>query len=571
MPPLGRRPLLLLACALLLTAAATAHKLGNELVWDDLYVIEQGEVIHDWAHLPDVMANRTMYASVAPDATAGAATGVDTWRPVTLATFMWDSTISGRDPIAYHVTNLLLHLGCVTLLFFLARRLLPERHRPLAPFAAAWFGVTPLLGEAHVWIDGRSDPLCALFGLAALLLWCRAQDEGVSGVLRWVGFVGSALLFLAGLLSKEVLLLALPAVVLFPFDHPTPLRERLRRASGFIVTGLLYLGLRAQVLSGLRTHQNPDQLMAALLRLPALLLDGLLELLVPTRVHVRLLLEDYNALGPAVLGALFLPVLALAILLIAYRRRAPLLSWGALLYACTLAPAAIIATLLWPGFGRYLYLPAVGVAVALASGAGWLLDRPALRDRRWLLGALGGVYLIALGVRLHFWVYDWHDEETLWTRTAEECPDRSHGHGFLGMTLLEQDRPGEAVPELLKADQLAPDRPRYLKQLGWAFYAMGETNASLNIAATGIERYDGAPAFQLLAAHNLRAARPDLAVHHLLECLRRSPADPGCRQLVRELCADPAWGAICRATLEQSLEEASDAELEAAVRPLLGG
>ena len=57
-------------------------------------------------------------------------------------------------------------------------------------------------------------------------------------------------------------------------------------------------------------------------------------------------------------------------------RSQPLLLWSALWFACTLAPTALVTTRLWPGFGRFLYLPAslgliglVDAAFALAAKA----------------------------------------------------------------------------------------------------------------------------------------------------------------------------------------------------------
>ena len=139
---------------------------------------------------------------------SGGPTAVDTYRPVTLATFMWDASLSGAAPWAYHLTNLLAHLCCVWLVQRLACVMLPEADRAFAWVGAAWFALSPLPAEAHVWINGRSDIFTTLFGLLAVLAWRRALAAVRGKALAW--HIAATVSFLCGLLSKEVLLLCIP-------------------------------------------------------------------------------------------------------------------------------------------------------------------------------------------------------------------------------------------------------------------------------------------------------------------------------------------------------------------------
>ena len=525
-----RRDLALLGVVLVAVALAASPALGNDFVWDDLYVIEHGTVIHDWSNLPDVLTSRTLFASSQHGALP-AAPSVDTWRPVTVVTFMIDSTLSGRDPVAYHVTNMLAHLGCVLLVFFVARRMLPVERRAHAVLGAAWFGLTPFLGEAHLWINGRSDLFCTLFGLSAILVWRSALDaEGSRG--RAAKNAGAAALFALGLLSKEVLLLALPALLFFPEPDRVRFGARLRRLAPLLVASAAYLGARAVVLTGIRAGSGV-QLVAAAVRLPVLLLDGLAHALVPTSVYVRSLDDDYRALGLTLVLALGAVAVLLGVLVFRVRRRAPLVAWSLFLYASTLAPAAVIATMLWPGFGRYLYLPCAALAVGLSDAAGRL--HRFLRESRPELAriATAGVvaYLALLGVRLHLFAYDFRDEDALYESVIAAAPERAHGWGWLGMTRNEQGRPAEAVPLLERADRLAPHRPRYLRALAEARLAAGDVQGALDAAATGIGRYEDTAPFHYVAARALSQVRPDLAARHVEECLREDPAHRGCRVL----------------------------------------
>ncbi len=560
-----RRDLLLLGAALLAVVGATAHRLDNGFVWDDLTVIVRGDVIHDMANLPEVFTHRTLYVSEGFDA-ADDAIGVDTYRPITLATFFVDSALSGRRPLAYHLTNLFTHLACVVLVFFLGRRLLDPRRRHLAPLAAAVFGLTPHLAEAHVWIDGRSDLFATLFGVSSLLVYLRgrdAQDARESATPRPVVlFALSGVLFLLGLLSKEVLLLALPAFALFPRKSQKSQESQESRESDdsgaaievgaplsslpslsslrsnasltsllpLVAAAVVYLALRVSILSGLRTHSDPKQLLAALVRLPVLLAEGALELTVPMRVYVHSMSEDYRALGLTVVLAIGAVVVVVLLAVFRKRREQPAFAWSVVWYASTLAPAAVIATLVWPGFGRYLYLPFAGLAPGLVDllGAGFAVlvaRRPGIR------GALKfavAAYLLALGLRLALYTTDYHDERSLWGSVVEAAPERSHGWGYYGATLLEEGDAAAAVPALRRAVDLDPSEPRYLSQLGWALLVSGDRQGALDVAATGLHRFQPAGGFHALAAEALLPVRPDLAAGHVATCLTEEPGRPDC-------------------------------------------
>jgi len=83
--------------------------------------------------------------------------------------FWIDARLFGRHAAGFHVVNLLLHAGCVLLLWRLLRRLFPNRS------GAAWlttlvFAVHPLHAEAVVGVVGRAELWAAFWCLLAYLL-----------------------------------------------------------------------------------------------------------------------------------------------------------------------------------------------------------------------------------------------------------------------------------------------------------------------------------------------------------------------------------------------------------------
>ncbi len=540
-----------LALPLLLVAVAlpVLPKLQNGFVYDDQRVIVESDFIHDPDNAARAFTNHTLIAAGQPGQHS-----VDSYRPLTLLTFFWDAQLSGRDPLSYHLTNLALHLACVALLFVFARRLFDDAR--WAGFAAGFFGLSPWLGEAHVWINGRSDPACAAFGLASLLMFRRAL-EARSQRTRALASVASALLFFLGLLCKEVLLLALPAFVL-TMDAGSGIRQRLRATLPLVVSAAAYLAIRMTVLSGLRAAADGRQLAQALARLPLLWIDGLSKLLLPAPPYLRSMAEDYDRLSSGWAIAALAIAIALAYLAYRFRRRVPLLGFGLALYALTLAPAAVIATMSWGGFGRYLYLPAVGIAIALTAllRAGLSSEHLDHRRRR-LIGMGAAGYLVVLGAVLALSVPMYHDEESYFSAAIEAAPDNALGYSLMGTTREQQEHFAEAAGLYRHALALDPRRPKYATALGGVLLALGDDAGARAVAEDYLPRVPptARDSFHAIVIGSVFTSDPPLAVEHLVTCLESQPESERCRRWARVLSTHPELARVYRPLLDAARRE----------------
>ena len=433
-----RRSALALVIVLALSALCTLHKLGNRAVWDDVQILAQAADVHAHGGAWRAFTGSTLDALLG-DRQSAAAQELDLFRPFALLSFLLGDALGGSDPPLHHLMNTLLHVASVWLVYLLARRLVPGDAR-VALLSAACFGVTPVLTEAHVWISGRFDLLSTCLGLLALLLWRREQDAADGArAKRFALQIAAAVAWLAGLLSKEPLLFVLPAIVLWPAPGHG-LRARLRETLPLWLASAVYLAWRALALAhaSVAGTAGAKPLLAAA-HLPALLLDGALHVIVPLDVYSRALNEDYAALGaPGLIACGVLLVLVCALVWRA-RRAHPVLAWSWLWFVCALAPTALVTTRLWPGFGRFLYLPSSLGLVGAADFAIACAARAQPRLQR-VLRVTAIAYLGVLCVRSYVAVYDWASDETLFQAIIRAAPERSHGYGFLGMTYLEQRR-----------------------------------------------------------------------------------------------------------------------------------
>ena len=510
-----------LAGLLIVTAATLLPVFGNGFVYDDTDVIEHGEVIHDPANLPAVFSHPAMYVSSA----GSSPKAFDTYRPMTLISFFWDSAISGHDPFAYHMTNLLMHLLCVVLVFLLVQRLVGREAWVFALLGAAWFALSPHPNTAQIWINGRSDLFCTAYGLGSILVWRRALTARTTP--DRVGLhILAGLLFLAGLLSKETLLMVVPVLWLWPQpDGSVSARQRITNTSPILAASGLYLMLRVIILGGVRASGGGGHIATALGHLAPVELEGLLGALWPRRLYLRFMSDEIGSLGGFELTLLAMLLLITLGTLWRLRRRAPIVTWGIVWFGFCLAPAALIAGMLWPGFGRYLYLPCAGLAAALASVASAAWTR--LPRWRGVLAVVAVAYLAVLGVNLRGWVRDFRDVETLYGATITRNPEGPHAYGWLGIAYRKQGRHEDSIGPLTIAHQLAPNTARYTHHLLYSLVETGRGDAAIDLAKDCVHQHaTDAEECHLLLYSTYQMTDPELAIGHLLDCTNdtREPA-----------------------------------------------
>ncbi len=526
------RPLVFKLGALFLVLCCSTlpvlHKFRNGLVYDDSAVIH-GPLIHQPARLPEVFATHAMLAQGSSEIQA-----LDTYRPIAIASFFWDAWLSGKELWSYHLTNLALHLGCVACLFILCLELVPQASLFSVSFATLFFGLSPQLAEAHVWINGRSDPMATLFGLSAMLSWRAAQRAHGSrrGVLL---HLAAGTLFLLGLLSKEVLLMVTPALLFWPESRATSLRERIRNCASFIAASTLYLTLRVWALQGMKASASPTHLREALTNLPVLWIDGLVELLAPSRLYLRSMHAEYAHLSAGQGLALATLVALLGLGAARIRNRTPVLTWSLGWFALCIAPAAMISTLNWPGFGRYLYLPCAGLALGICESI-MIVDGVASRASSPRLApllrvALAG-YLTSHAFSLATVTSDYRNNLTLFGAVVRANPSSAYGHGWLGVSLRDDGHPAEAIPWLERALNLGGFEPRYARSLIRAHLALGQYELAEDLARDAVSRSHHDPHVgSEMRAQLIRALAPRSPVQAmavLCECLDFAPQARPC-------------------------------------------
>jgi len=129
------------------------------------------------------------------------------YHPLTSLSYALEYHFFKLNPYAYHLTNLILHLFNIILVFIFVRKLTDKKIIPLV--ASFLFAVHPMHVESVAWISERKDMLYTFFYLSSLIIYLRFLKEN-----KPLLYVFSFFLFLFSLMSKSAAV-SLPLILIF--------------------------------------------------------------------------------------------------------------------------------------------------------------------------------------------------------------------------------------------------------------------------------------------------------------------------------------------------------------------
>ena len=362
------------------------------------------------------------------------------YRPLLTLSFLFNYSVlgNGTDPYGYHWFNFILHAVNIMLVYALGLAIF--KRIPVALLLSALWGLHPVLTESVTNIVGRSDMLAAFGVLAGLL--CHRKAIEAAGVRKaaWLVAIGCAAA--VGIFSKEsgIVLLGAFAVYDFTFGRAASWRSRLPSYAAAAIPILVYLYLRAQVLAN-TPHQATPFYEHPLLyagfwtaRMTAIKVIGRYFglLLWPAQLSWD---YGYNAVplfgwsvgnwedGKAI-AALLACVAAAAVAIRSWRSRKPVFFAVAFLFV-TIAPVSNLVIRIGGPMGeRFLYLPSVGllVAVVWAFDELWRRAKTGRPAYRYVAGACLSALLVGCAARTYDRNGDWLDPQRFWLSGAAAAP-----------------------------------------------------------------------------------------------------------------------------------------------------
>jgi hypothetical protein len=401
----GRTSLALAVAALVLvTIGVYSLSIRNEFTnWDDDRYVLQNPYLGDLSTSALAKVFSTFFQG--------------NYHPLTLLSLDIDYALSGKNPLAYHAINMLLHAGNTVLVFLLI--LVLTRDRRIAYFTALLFGVHTLHVESVAWASERKDLLYAVFflgGLIAYSKYCLCN--------RGTLYALSLLLFGLSLLSKgQAAAMPLSVMAIDWLVRKKPFsRQSLLEKIPFFALAIIFgiVAILAQRTGGAIKE------VALIYRVPVACYGYavyILKLFLP--LHLSAMYPYPFAATGAIpvlwfFGSLGVIACVAALFIRSIGRGDKLTAFGIIFFTATIAftlqllpvGRAIVAD-------RYTYIPSIGFCLIIA--ASYRAIKPGgVLEKAWIVCIVA--YIGLLSVLTWQRIGIWHDSFTLWSDCIAKEP-----------------------------------------------------------------------------------------------------------------------------------------------------
>lgn len=453
------------------------------------------------------------------------------WHPFTMLSYMADTSLYGRSAGGYHLTNMLIHIANVVLLFLLLRELTGALGA--SAFVAALFAVHPLHVESVVWIASRKDVLSTFFFLLLLFAYggyVRDPTRARYGVMMmWM---------MCGLLSKAMLV-TVPALLLLLDYWPLGRYEDVHRERAAYFRRFRKLLIEKAPLFALAVvfsiitvaTQSSAGTMTSIADLPLLsrLANGLhaygfylSKTLAPSGL-APFYPHGGNQVSFLFAGVSLAVMVGITIVSLLTIRRAPYIFVGWFWFVGMLAP---VSGLMQAGIqsyaDRYTYVPLIGIFIAVAWGSRDLMRG---RPRLVLEGRAMAATVVLACVVLSWWqVGRWRDDVTLFEHTLSVTEENYVAHMILGNAYFKDDRTEDAITQYTRALSIEPNDVSTYTSMGVALSAQGRDNAAQKAYETALAMDpDHLPTHGHFGAMLLRQGRIEAAAGHFEKALELDP------------------------------------------------
>jgi len=354
------------------------------------------------------------------------------YRPILILSFMVDALTGGGSPVAYHFTNIVLHLLASWLIFCLFLQHGISRRSSF--LLSLVYVVHPINVSVIAWIPGRNDSLLAIFAFSSFIFWMKFAASKRSKFIIY-----HLLFFSLALMTKEngIVIPALAGIyiALFPGDHRKfPHWKIVTGWSSIILSWIVW---RVVIL------ENPQSLVlqsfGSILKSVVVIFTITIERIIfPIHQYVSPNLLDASP----VTGALFLPILVYFIIIFKFKNFRKVI-FGGLWFILFLVIPEMWVSIFGIGYTyeHRLYLPLFGFLLIISQ-----ITLPAeFNLHKYKFYALFLLVFIMYSTKTVFRQNVYKNTETYSGALASESPTMPFASEFRGSILLENGKDEEAI------------------------------------------------------------------------------------------------------------------------------
>lgn len=392
------------------------------------------------------------------------------YHPFTMLSLGFNYAVSKLDPYSYFLTNLIIHILNVLLVFWFVY-LISKKNIHVSTFVALIFAIHPMHVESIAWATERKDVLYTFFFLGGLITYIFYLDTK-----KAIYYGATFILAACSMFSK-------PAAIIFPLvliaidyyrDGNFNIKASLNKIPLFLVAAwFMYMTLIAQ------TQDNSiigDFKKYGILERFAFACQGFLIYIIKFFVPYHLAtFHPYPK--PIGIMTYISPLLIIGLLvgIFFWKEKRRLLTFGLLFYFINL-----ILVLQFFSIGdalyaeRYTYVPYISLAFVL----GMLIFEGNMKLNRNLAWGIIGACCIGYAYVANARVAVWKGNETLWTDMIEKYPQSDRGYYDLANYYAEKNEYDKAIANFSTAIKVGTDYKTYINR-GLAYSKMKNYQAAL--------------------------------------------------------------------------------------------
>lgn len=434
-----------------------ANRLNNNFLGDDNQQIVDNPIVHSISNIGTFFQGGTFYNGTSR--LSGAY-----FKPLNQIYYSLLFTFFGANQVAFHATQLLLHILNTCILFLLFAHFFKK---PLALGLSFIFLVHPINSESVFYISAAQEVLFFLFGISGLYLLTKTNKQN--------NVIIISLLLFTSLLAKETSLLFLLVVTLyaFLFKH----KQRIAILIGSLIAGGMYLLLRVNAI-GLFVNPNLSPINKLTLwqrfaNMPLIFFQYIKTFLFPLQLS-----SSYRFAYPIIDATHFFLPLAIDIVfigllifggIIIYKKSSKKYFRQYLFFGAWFLAGIVILLQIIPLdvtlAERWFYFPIVGVLGML--GTFLTAVNINLHTRKILF--IYAIILLFLSLRTHQRSSNWRDYFTLASHDISVTPEAYDLEDVIGMTYLQQGDVTRARKHMQRSIQIYPTFQSY-NNLGLLYF-----------------------------------------------------------------------------------------------------
>lgn len=384
---------------------------------------------------------------------------VSTYAPLVLLSWGIDYALWGLNPQMFHVTNLILHVVVVFLIFYFTKQL--SKNVKVAFITALLFGIHPMHVEAVSWISARKDLLYTFFFLGALIIYNVYTDsEDKKQQIKM--YIACIVLYGCSLLSKgSAVVFPLMLFLIDFYKRRSDIRQMIIEKIPFFALSIVFFYIAVVMQS--EGGAMEDRAFTSWIDSFGVGFYGYLIYLIKSIIPFGLgPYHPYpNELGepnPWYYYAAAIPVLLLFGYIVKTMKRKRYLVLGFGFFFISLIPViqvlpfgtAVIAE-------RYTYLPYLGLFFLIGLGLHHLYEQ--YQSKKQLIQIGTGVFIVVLGVITFQYVKVYENGETFWSHVIEQYPDNFMGYMNRTNHRMGQQQYNLALEDADNAIKASPENP----------------------------------------------------------------------------------------------------------------